>query len=200
MPTSSPDGGKANQRRRVAPVCHRRRAAPVCAVRTSKAPVSPRETGALTEPSRQQSSVGADVHPAEPGDPPPAAGANHHEAEAAAPVAMVPMMAVMAAAFPSAAGGSLGRDERGCADGGDGGDGKNRLADHGSLLVLLGCVRTSCLSVGRTNRRVQGRPNQLEFLFFLGSDFPAPLRSGSRVRTLPCLGAIAISRRDRTSS
>jgi nucleoside-diphosphate kinase len=44
------------------------------------------------------------------------------------------------------------------------------------------------------------RQSPFESLFIGGSDFPAPLRSGSRVRTLPCLGAIAISRRDRTSS
>src|SRR5262249_4488394 len=52
---------------------------------------------------------------------------------------------------------SFGRDERGGADGGDGGDSENRLADHGSLLVFVGCVLTSCLSVGRAIRRVQWR-------------------------------------------
>src|SRR5262244_1885361 len=82
----------------------------------------------------------ADVDPAEAGHPTPAAGSDHHDAAEAA-----------------AAGGSFGRDERGGADGDDGGDSENRLADHGSLLVLVGCALTSCLSVGRAIRRVQWR-------------------------------------------
>jgi hypothetical protein len=38
---------------------------------------------------------------------------------------------------------SFGGDERGSADSGDGGDSENRLADHGFLLVVIGCVLTS---------------------------------------------------------
>src|SRR4029450_9698046 len=101
----------------------------------------------------------ADVDPAEAGHPTPAAWSDHHDAaEAAAPVAVAPVMAAThATALAAAAGGSFGRDERGGADGGDGGDSENRLADHGSLLVFVRCVLTSCLSVGRTIRRVQWR-------------------------------------------
>src|SRR5262249_44938530 len=101
----------------------------------------------------------ADVHPAEAGHPTPAARSEHHDpAEAAAPVAVAPVMAAThATALAAAAGGSFGRDERGGADGGDGGDSENRLADHGSLLVFDGCALTSCLSVGRAIRGVQWR-------------------------------------------
>src|SRR5262244_58790 len=101
----------------------------------------------------------ADVDPAEAGHPTPAAGSDHHDAaEAAAPIAVAPVMAAThATALAAAAGGSFGRDERGGADGGDGGDSENRLADHGSLLVFDGCALTSCLSVGRAIRRVQWR-------------------------------------------
>src|SRR5215468_10281417 len=100
----------------------------------------------------------ADVDPAEAGHPTRAAWSDHHDAtEAAAPVAVAPVMAATHASALSAAGGSFGRDERGGADGGDGGDSENRLADHGSLLVFDGCVLTSCLSVGRAMRRVQWR-------------------------------------------
>src|SRR5215472_13006434 len=98
----------------------------------------------------------ADVHPAEAGHPTPAAGSDHHDAaEAAAPVAVAPVMAATHATALAAAGGSCGRDERGGADGGDGGDGENRPADHGSLLVFLDVLSTSCPSVGRAIRRVQ---------------------------------------------
>src|SRR5215475_9265736 len=100
----------------------------------------------------------ADVDPAEAGHPTPAAGSDHHDAaEAAAPVAVAPVMAATHATALAAAGGSFGRDERDGADGDDGGDSENRLADHGSLLVFVGCVLTSCLSVGRAIRRVQWR-------------------------------------------
>src|SRR6266540_2946098 len=92
----------------------------------------------------------ADIHPAEAGDPSPATGSDHNDtAEASTPVAMTPV-AVMATTLAPAAGGSFGRDERGGADGGDGGDSEKRLADHGSLLGLIGCVLTSCL-VRRAN-------------------------------------------------
>src|SRR5262249_16221511 len=98
----------------------------------------------------------ADVHPAETGHPTPAAWSDHHDAaETTAPVAVTPVMAATHAAALAAAGGSFGRDERGGADGGDGGDSENSLADHGSLLVFIGWVFASCLSVGRTIRRVQ---------------------------------------------
>src|SRR5262249_15098945 len=100
----------------------------------------------------------ADVPPAEAGHPTPAARSEHHDpAEAAAPVAVAPVMAATHATTLAAAGGSFGRDECGGADGGDGGDSENRLADHGSLLVFDGCALTSCLSVGRAIRRVQWR-------------------------------------------
>src|SRR5262245_58061778 len=100
----------------------------------------------------------ADVDPAEAGHPTPAAWSDHHDAaEAAAPVAVAPVMAATHATALAAAGGSFGRDERGGADGGDGGDSENRLADHGSLLVFDGCALTSCLSVGPAIRRVQWR-------------------------------------------
>src|SRR5215472_3201459 len=79
----------------------------------------------------------ADVDPAEAGHPTPAAGSDHHDAaEAAAPVAVAPVMAATHATALAAARGSCGRDERGGANGGDGGDGENRPADHGSLLVF----------------------------------------------------------------
>jgi hypothetical protein len=68
---------------------------------------------------------------------------------------MAMAVAVIAATHPTTtlaatAGGSFGRDERGGANGGDSGDSKNRLADHRSLLALIGCVLTSCL-VRRAN-------------------------------------------------
>jgi hypothetical protein len=61
----------------------------------------------------------------------------------------------LATAFASAAGGSFGRDERRGADGGDGSDSENRLADHTSLLVFIGCVLTSCWSVAGMIQRVR---------------------------------------------
>jgi hypothetical protein len=84
----------------------------------------------------------ANVHP-EAADPQPATGSERHIAEAVAPVAVPPVavmaMAVMAATHATtthatttlapASGGSFGRDERGGADSGDGGDSENRLAD-----------------------------------------------------------------------
>ena len=62
---------------------------------------------------------------------------------------MAPMavMATHATTLTPAASGSFGRDERGGTNGGDSGDSKKRLA---SLLVLTGCVLTSCL-VRRAN-------------------------------------------------
>src|SRR5262245_54781486 len=57
----------------------------------------------------------------------------------------------------AAAGGSFGRDERRGADSGDGGDSEHCLADHRSLLVLIGCVLTSAYSVARMIRRVLQR-------------------------------------------
>src|SRR5262249_20090103 len=100
-----------------------------------------------------------DLAPAEAGPPTPAAGPDPHDAaEAAAPVAVAPVMAAThATALAAAAGGSFGRDERGAADGGDGGDSENRLADHGSLLVFDGCALTFCLSFGRPIRLLQCR-------------------------------------------
>jgi hypothetical protein len=61
----------------------------------------------------------------------------------------------LATAFAPAARGSFGRDERRGADGGDGSDSENRLADHTSLLVFIGCALTSCWSVARMIRRVR---------------------------------------------
>jgi hypothetical protein len=71
-------------------------------------------------------------------------------------------VAVMAAAhspttFATSAGGGLGRDERGGADGGESGRSENRLRIMGFLLVLWGCACTSWQSVGRTVRAVQRR-------------------------------------------
>src|ERR1700747_3601571 len=103
----------------------------------------------------------ADIYPAEAGHPAPAAGSDDHEAAEAAPVAMAPM-AVMTAhstTHAPAASGSCGRDERRGADSGDGGDGEHCLADHRSLLVLMGCVLTSVYSVVRMIRRVLQRPD-----------------------------------------
>jgi hypothetical protein len=127
------------------------------------APISRRETGAKS----MTSDLVANVHsPLKPGAPPPAAVSGHHDAaEAVAPVAVM-AMAVMAATHATtlapASSESFGGDERGGADSGDGGDSENRLADHGSLLVVIGCVLTSpdpsCeRSVGFT-ARVSNRP------------------------------------------
>jgi hypothetical protein len=55
------------------------------------------------------------------------------------------VMATHATTLAPAASGSFGWDERGGTNGGDSGDSKKRLADHGSLLVLIGCVFTSHL-------------------------------------------------------
>jgi hypothetical protein len=114
------------------------------------APISRRET----EAKSMTSDLVANVHsPLKPGAPPPAAVSGHHDAaEAVAPVAVM-AMAVMAATHATtlaptttlapASSESFGGDERGGADSGDGGDSENRLADHGSLLVVIGCVLTS---------------------------------------------------------
>jgi hypothetical protein len=132
------------------------------------APISRRETG----PKSMTSDLVANVHsPLKPGAPPPAAVSGDHDAaEAVAPVAVM-AMAVMATTHATttlapttlapASSGSFGGDERGGADSGDGGDSENRLADHGSLLVVIGCVLTSTWSVMRTIRRVQQRESQI---------------------------------------
>ncbi len=132
------------------------------------APISRRETGAKS----MTSDLVANVHcPLKPGAPPPATVSGHHDAaEAVAPVAVM-AMAVMAATHATtlaptttlapASSESFGGDERGGADSGDGGDSENRLADHGSLLVVIGCVLTSTWSVMRTIRRVQQRESQI---------------------------------------
>jgi hypothetical protein len=128
----------------------------VCTFRKWMAPVSRRKTGASASTETVDVDLVADIHPAEAGHPTPAAGSDHHDtAEAAAPVAVTPVMAATHAAALATTGGSFGRDERGGADGGDGGNSENRLADHRSLLVLIGCVLTSCLGVGRTIRQVR---------------------------------------------
>src|SRR5262245_3379456 len=57
----------------------------------------------------------------------------------------------------AAAGGSLGRDECRGADSGDGGDSEHCLADHGSLLVFIGCVLASAPLDARLIRRVLRR-------------------------------------------
>src|SRR5262245_32276105 len=114
----------------------------------------------------------ADIHPAEAGHPPPAARSDHHNAAKASAVAMAPVAviaAVIAATHSTttlspAACGSFGRDKRGGADGGDGGNSENRLAYHGSLLWLsLDVLLTSCLPVMRTPRRVQLCPQKATF-------------------------------------
>src|SRR5262249_28006658 len=111
------------------------------------APVSRPKTGASASTESVDVDLVADVYPADAGHPSPAAGSDHHDAAEAAPVAMAPMavMATHATTLAPAASESFGRDERGGANGGDRGDSKKRLADHGALLGLVGCVLTSCL-------------------------------------------------------
>src|SRR5215471_10402772 len=95
-------------------------------------------------PREKSTSIVADVHLAQTGNPPPAAGSDHHNSAKASAVAMAPVAviaAVIAATHSTttlspAACGSFGRDNRGGADGGDGGNSENRLADHESLLWL----------------------------------------------------------------
>src|SRR5207245_1662035 len=111
------------------------------------APVSRRKTGASATTETVDVDLVADIYPAEAGHPTPAAGSDHHDAAKAAPVAMAPMavMATHATTLAPAASRSLGRNERRGGDGGDGGESEHCLADHGSLLVLIGCVFTSHL-------------------------------------------------------
>src|SRR5262249_36151305 len=114
------------------------------------APVSRRKTGASASTETVNVDLVADIYPAEAGHPSPAARSDHHNAAEAAAVAMAPV-AVMTATYAttlSPAGGSLGRNERRGGDGGDGGESEHCLADHGSLLVLIGCVFTSRLVSG----------------------------------------------------
>src|SRR5262245_24002916 len=109
---------------------------------------------ACTETRRRR--LVADVHLAEAGNPSPAAGSDHHKAW---PIAIAPV-AVMAAVIATthstttltpATSGSFGRDKRGYADGGRGGDSENRLADHeSSPLVVVGCA-SHILSASRAN-------------------------------------------------
>jgi hypothetical protein len=80
-------------------------------------------------------------------------------------------MAVMAATHATAlaptttlapaSSGSFGGDERGGADSGDGGDSENRLADHASLLVVIGCVLTSYMVCHANDPSVQQRESQI---------------------------------------
>ena|SRR6516162_3064574 len=118
-----------------------------------------RETGASASTETVDVDLVADIYPAEAGHPSPAAGSDYHDAAEAAPVAMAPMavMATHATTLSPAAGGSFGRDERRGSDSGDGGDSEHCLADHRSLLVLIGCVLTSACSVARMIRRVLQR-------------------------------------------
>src|SRR5262245_33322973 len=76
----------------------------------------------------------ADPYLADTRHPAPAARCNHHDAaavKAASPVT-VAMVVITHSTTTLAAttGGSCGRNERGGANGGDGSDGKNCLADH----------------------------------------------------------------------
>src|SRR6266404_385927 len=114
------------------------------------APVLRRQTGASATETVDVDLV-ADVYSADAAHPSPAAGSDDDVAAVAAPVAMAPMavIATHATTLAPAAGGSFGRDERRGADGGDGGDSEHCLADHRSLLVLIGCVLTSVYSVAR---------------------------------------------------
>jgi len=118
------------------------------------APVLRRQTGASATETVDVDLV-ADIYPAEAAHPSPAAGSDDHEAAVAAPVAMAPMAVIAthatthATTLAPAASGSFGRDERRGADRGDGGDSEHCLADHRSLLVLIGCVLTSVYSVAR---------------------------------------------------
>src|SRR5215467_3306062 len=83
--------------------------------------------------------------------------------------------------FAASAGGGLGRDERGGADGGESGRSENRLADHGCSPCLWGCARTSCQSVGRTIRGVQRRSAK-------SAARAAGTRGDRRPRLLPAAG------------
>src|SRR5262249_28094605 len=119
---------------------------------------------ACTETSRRR--LVADVHLAEAGNPSPAARSDHHKASsiAIAPVAvMAPVIATThsTTTLTPPTSGSFGRDKRGCADGGRGGDSENRLANHESLLWLsLDVLLTSCPLVVRMIRRVQLHPQK----------------------------------------
>src|SRR6266404_7592457 len=127
------------------------------------APVSRRQTGASASTQTVDVDLVADIYPAEAAYPSPAAGSDDHEAAVAAPVAMAPMAVIAthatthATTLAPAASGSFGRDERRGADSGDGGDSEHCLADHRSLLVLIGCVLTSAYSVARMIRWVLQR-------------------------------------------
>jgi len=121
-----------------------------------------RETGASASTQTVDVDLVADIYPAEAAHPSPAAGSDDHEAAVAAPVAMAPMAVIAThatthAATLAPASGSFGRDERRGGDRGDGGDSEHCLADHSSLLVLIGCVLTSVYSVARMIRRVLHR-------------------------------------------
>src|SRR6516165_2695562 len=113
------------------------------------APVLRRQTGASASTEIVDVDLVADIYPAEAAHPSPAAGFDYYDAAEAVAVAPMAVMATHATTHATtlapAASGSLGRDERRGGDGGDGGESEHCLADHGSLLVLIGCVFTSRL-------------------------------------------------------
>jgi len=125
------------------------------------APVLRRETGASANTQTVAVDLVADIYPADAAHPSPAAGSDDHEAAVA--IAMAPMAVTAAHAtthattLAPAASGSFGRDEPRGGDRGDGGESEQCLADHRSLLVLIGCVLTSVYSVAPMIRRVLHR-------------------------------------------
>src|SRR5262245_42408229 len=116
------------------------------------APVSRGKTGASASIETVNVDLVGDIYPAEAGHRSPAPRSDRPNAAQAAAVAMAPLAVRTAthATTLSPAGGSLGRNERRGGDGGDGGESEHCLANHGSLLVLIGCVFTSRL-VRRSN-------------------------------------------------
>src|SRR5262245_49017452 len=95
----------------------------------------------------------ADPYLADTRHPAPAVRCDHHDAaaEAASPVT-VPMVVIThsTATLAATTSGSCGRNERGGANGGDGSDGENCLADHEALLGFY-WMRSHILPVCRTN-------------------------------------------------
>src|SRR5262249_36195082 len=132
-----------------------------CSFANGEAPVSRRKTRTSGVFCNSRCRSVADVYPAEAWYPSPAARSNPHDAaEAASPMPVA--VAVIATAhstttLAATAGGSFGRNERRGTNGGDGGDSEDCLADHSSLLVLIGCVFTSVWSIGRMMRGVRRR-------------------------------------------
>jgi hypothetical protein len=118
----------------------------------------------------------ANVHsPLKPGAPPPAA--------VSGPTTLAPTTTLAPASS-----GSFGGDERGGADRGDGGDSENRLADHASLLVVIGCVLTSYMVCHANDPSVQQRESQIAH-FVIAITFAEairPFRDSHHIRRSHC--------------